>query len=473
VISTPSADRNGPPRRRRLALPGRFSSISWRDLVVGIMPVLFLVAVGAWAAIAFVRPAPPSAIRLLGGPEGSSYRSHADRYKKIIEGFGVKVEILPSRGGLDNLQRLANPSDEADVGFVQAGMTDGVEIGGLVSLGSLFAQPLMVYYRHPQPVERLSQLAGKRLAIGPRGSGTRALAQKLLKANEIEGEPTVLLELGGEEAANALVAGNIDAAFLMGDSATPRIMRRLRDTPGVEMMNFRQAAGYVRKFPFLSRLLLPEGAMDLGKNQPPRPYELIGPTVELVARKDLHPALSDLLIGAAREVHGRPGLYRDAGQYPAPQERDFPISPDAERYYKSGGQFLYKRLPFWLANLLDRMLVVVVPLLVLIVPLTRAAPALYRWRVRSRIYRVYGGLMAIEREMLAKPSAEQRAQLEQRLQEIEEGVNDIKTPLAFADQLYVLREHVGLVRRRLRSVFAEEVRGHVSPGHQPQAQTGQ
>ena len=154
----------------------------------------------------------------------------------------------------------------------------------------------------------------------------------------------------------------------MGDSATPRMMRSLRDTPGIEMMNFRQAAGYVRKFRFLSRLTLPEGAMDLGKNHPPRSYELVGPTVELVARKDLHPALSDLLIGAAREVHGRPGLFRDAGQYPAPLERDFPISPDAERYYKSGGQFLYKRLPFWLASLLDRMLVVVVPLLVLIVP---------------------------------------------------------------------------------------------------------
>jgi hypothetical protein len=418
------------------------------------MPVFLLVVAAGWAAVTLVRPAPPETIHLLGGAEGSSYRTNAERYKKIIEGFGVKVEILPSRGGLDNLQRLANPNDEADVGFVQAGMIDGVDISRLVSLGSLFAQPLMVYYRSPEPIERLSQLKGKRLAIGPRGSGTRALAQKLLQANEIDPASPALLEIGGEEAANALVAGTVDAAFLMGDSATPRIMRRLRETQGVELMNFRQAAGYVRRFPFLSRLELPEGAQDLGRNFPSRPYQLIGPTVELVARKDLHPALSDLLIGAAREVHGRPGLFRDAGQYPAPLERDFPISADAERYYKSGGQFLYKRLPFWMASLVDRMLVVVVPLLVLIVPLSRAAPSLYRWRVRSRIYRVYGALLAIERELLTRPTAEQRAAMERRLDEIEEGVNEIRTPLAYADQLYVLREHVNLVRSRVAAAPA-------------------
>ncbi len=442
-------DKRAPGRR---SWSGRFTALSWRDLLVVGLPGFLLASAAVWAAVAFVRPAPPSTIHMLGGPEGSSYRSNAERYKKIIEGFGVKVEVLPSRGGLDNLQRLADPADPADVGFVQAGMTDGVDIAPLVSLGSLFAQPLMVYYRGPDQVERLSQLKGKRVAVGPRGSGTRALALKLLKANDIEPDAEGLLELGGEEAASALVAGTLDAAFLMGDSATPKIMRRLRDTPGIEMMNFRQAAGYVRKFPFLSRLELPEGAMDLGRNHPPHPYQLIGPTVELVARKDLHPALSDLLIGAARQVHGRAGLYRDAGQYPAPLERDFPISADAERYYKSGGQFLYRRLPFWLANLVDRTLVVVVPLLVLIVPVTRVAPALYRWRVRSRIYRVYGALMAIEREMLARPTPEQRQALERRLDEIEERVNDIKTPLSHADQLYVLREHVSLVRRRLRAV---------------------
>jgi hypothetical protein len=450
--------------RRRL--PTRLMEVSWRDLVVVLLPIALVITAVVWVAVTFVRPAPPDTIRMLGGSEGSGYRTHAERYKKIIEGFGVSVEILPSKGALDNLQRLAGYTQAAgargpapDVGFVQSGLTEGVNIKGLVSLGSVFAQPLMVYYRGTEPVERLSQLKGKRLAVGPEGSGTRALALALLKANESDTPPTVLLPIGGEEAAKALAAGTIDAAFLMGDSASPKVMRGMRETPGLEMMNWRQAPGYVRKFRYLTRLTLPEGAIDLGKNHPPRTFELVGPTVELVAREDLHPALSDLLITAAREVHGVPGMFRDAGEYPNPQQRDFPISEDAERYYKSGGQFLYRRLPFWVASLVDRMVVLIVPLLVLIVPASRFAPTVYRWRVRSRIYRWYGALMAIEREMMAKPTPELRAELMQRLDEIEGAVNEITTPLSFADQLYVLREHVALVRNRLHSGAQAATRG--------------
>jgi hypothetical protein len=214
-------------------------------------------------------------------------------------------------------------------------------------------------------------------------------------------------------------------------------------------MSFRQADGYLRKFRFLSKLTLPEGAMDLGKDYPPRTMTLIGPTVELVARDDLHPALSDLLIRAAREIHGAPGMFRNAGEYPAPLARDFPISADAERYYKSGEQFLYKRLPFWLASLVDRLLVVVLPLLVVIIPATRLAPAIYRWRVRSRIYRWYGALMAIERQMRSQHTAEEKDRVRERLDEIARAVSELKTPPSFGDQLYVLRDHVAAVRRRL------------------------
>ena len=447
-----------PRRWRRPRLRGRLNSLSWRDMVVVVAPVALVVAGAVWAAVALVRPAPPDTIRFLGGPEGSSYRNNANKYKAIIERYGVSVEIVPSRGALDNLHQLvasaAQEEPPVNVGFVQSGLTEGVDISNLRSLGSVLAQPLMVYYRNPEPLETLFQLSGKRLAVGPVGSGTRALALALLKGNDIEGPPTVFLDLGGEEGVRALIVGKVDAVFLMGDSATPKMMRHLRGIPGIELMNFRQAAGYTRRFRFLTRLTLPEGAQDLARNIPPKPYELVGPTVELVARQDLHPALSDLLISAAREVHSGPGMYRDAGMYPNSQERDFPISDDAERYYKSGGQFLYKKLPFWLASLVDRMLVVIVPLLVLIVPATRLAPTLYRWRVRSRIYRWYGALMAIERDVLratADEREEMREKIHSRLDEIEDSVNTIKTPLSFADQLYVLREHVNMVRRRLES----------------------
>jgi hypothetical protein len=204
----------------------------------------------------------------------------------------------------------------------------------------------------------------------------------------MDGPPTVLHELAGEEAANELIAGKIDAAFMMGDSATPAIMRKLRENDDIEIANFRQADGYLRKFRFLSKLTLPEGAYDLGKNEPPKTLTLVGPTVELVARNNLHPALSDLLIGAAREVHGGAGMFRNAGEYPAPLARDFPISPDAERYYKSGTQFLYKKLPFWLANLLDRLMVIVVPLLGDPGAGHQARSRAYKWWMRSRIIQV-------------------------------------------------------------------------------------
>jgi TRAP-type uncharacterized transport system substrate-binding protein len=437
-------------QRFRPRIPPRLVAISWRDLLTIVVPVLFITAAAAWLVVKFLRPAPPDVIRMVSGPEGSSFRNQAERYKKIIEGHGVKVEILPSLGSLDNLRQLSDPKIKVDVGFVQGGLVeDGVDVSRLMSLGTLFVQPLMVFYRNSQPVDRLSQLKGKRIAIGAEGSGTRALALNLLKANEMEGPPTVLTSFAGEEAARALIERKIDVAFLTGDSATGKVMRALRDSPGVRLMSFRQADGYVRRLHFLMKLDLPEGAYDLADNFPPQTYHLVGPTVELVARQGLHPALSDLLIGAAQEIHGKPGVFRNAGEYPAPLERDFPLSPDAERYYKSGKQFLYKRLPFWLASLVDRLLVVLVPLLVIILPAVRIVPPLYGWRVRSRIYRWYGALMSIEREMMAEHSAEQEQQILARLDQIEDSVNNLRTPVGFANHLYVLREHISWVRSRL------------------------
>jgi TRAP-type uncharacterized transport system substrate-binding protein len=431
----------------------RLAATSWRDLALILVPALSLVAVAGWAVVKSVRFAPPGRIRFISGPDGSSYRNQAERYKKIIEGYGVKVEILPSRGALDNLQRLADPRGKVDVGFVQGGLSDGIDTAHLVSLGSIFAQPLMIYVRTTEPPESLAPLKGKRVAAGPEGSGTRVLALKLLKANEIEGPPTQLLDLGGDQAARALLAGTVDAAFFMGDSATPQVMRSLRGVGSIELTSLRQADAYLRKFRFLSKLTLPEGAMDLAKNYPPRTLQLVGPTVELVAQENLHPALSDLLISAAREIHGGAGMFRDAGEFPAPLARDFRISPDAERYYKSGQQFLYKRLPFWLASLVDRLWVVLLPLLVILVPASRILPALYRWRVRSRIYRWYGVLMAIERDATRPGTADAAASIMARLDEIALAVDDVRTPLSFADQLYLLRDHVAAVRRRVQAMF--------------------
>ncbi|MFL5307259.1 MAG: TAXI family TRAP transporter solute-binding subunit [Polyangia bacterium] len=426
-----------------------------RDLVPFLIPALLLVAVAAWLTAKSSRLAPPHTIRITSGADGSSYRKFADKYKAIIERYGVKVEVLPSAGAIENLRRLADRSAKVDVGFVQGGVKEGIDVTGLVSLGSIAEQPLIVYYRTPEPVERLSELRGQRLAIGATGSGTNALAMKLLGASNMTAPPTTLIDLAGDKAAAALIADQVDAIFIVGDAATPALMQKMRATPGIRLLSFRQAEAYTRKFQFLSKLTLPEGALDLEHDYPAEPVQLVGPTVELVARDTLHPALSDLLISAAREVHGGPGLFRNAGEFPAPLARDFPLSHNAERYYKSGEQFLYKWLPFWLASLLDRLLVVLVPLIVAVVPITRLLPALYRWRIRSRIYRWYGALMRIERDIQLQESPEQRAALVTRLDDIARAVRELQTPASFGDQLYVLRDHVAAVRRRAHQTPAE------------------
>jgi TRAP-type uncharacterized transport system substrate-binding protein len=432
-------------------------TITSRDFLTVAIPLGIVIGVAGVLAVKLVGSAPTSVIRLLSGPPGSNFRLNAEKYKKHIETHGVKVELLDSQGSLENLKRLADPKQKVDVAFVQAGLHEGVDISRLVSLGTVFPLPLLVYERLPETADRLTDLKGKRLAVGPEGSGTRWLATRLLKANDMI-ETVTLSPAAGLEAARLLEADQIDAAFVMGDTATNDIMKKLRAIPGVHIMNFRQVDAYARVFEELDKLTLPEGAMDFGKNHPAQTLHLVSAPAELIARADLHPALSDLLIAAAKEIHGASSMFRDAGEFPRAIEHEIPISEDAERYYKSGGQFLYKRLPFWLASLVDRVLVLLLPLLVVVVPATRVAPQLYRWRVRSRIYRWYGALMAIDRELIdGTITPDRRDNIAKRLDAIEKAVNDLKMPVSFADQLYVLREHVSLVRGRLKT-RAEEAK---------------
>jgi len=433
-----------------LRIPLSITRISWRDLWLTLIPVLLVVLAAVWIAFRFVRPAPPDTIIITSGPAGSLFQRSAEQYRKILARNDIHLEILPSRGALENLKRLSDAEFEVDVGFVQGGLAAGGDAEELVSLGSVFYEPVVVFYRGAKPIDRLSALKGRRVAIGPEGSGARSLALTLLRANGIDqGGSTTLLDLAGEAAVQALLGRKIDAVILMGDSATPGAFRKLLNARDIRLFDFAQADGYVRRFRYLSKIELPPGSIDLGKNLPDKPLTLIAPTVELVARPGLHPALSDLLIETAREVHGRGTLLQRAGEFPAPREQEYRISDDAARYYKSGKGFLYTYLPFWLASLADRTWVVLVPILVLLIPGLRAVPSLYSWRVRTRIFRRYGELMALERAMLSETTPEQREELIKRVDEIEKSVIGIKIPASYADELYVLRQHIHFVRRRL------------------------
>jgi TRAP-type uncharacterized transport system substrate-binding protein len=422
-----------------------------RGLVVTLGVILLVAVAIAVAALVFVNSATPDRIVISAGPEGSVFRNTAEKYKKILARDGVKLEILPSEGALENLKRLSDPKQHVDVGFVLGGEADPEKIGNLVSLGSVSYQPLMVFYRG-KPKELLSDFKGLRLDIGEEGSGTRMLALALLKANGIlPGGDTVFADAIGDPA-KALLANQIDAIFVMGDSTSLKFMRELLHTPGIRLYSFTQADAYVRRINYLNKLELPKGSLDLGKNTPAEDSYLIGPTVELIARDGLHPALSDLLLSAAREVHGTPGLFKKRGEFPAPLEHEFRISPDANRFYTSGKSFLYRNFPFWLASLITRVLATVVPLALFLIPALRMAPAVYRWRMQSRIHRWYRVLLDLERDAF-QPSSDprRREDLLHHLDHIESRVNKIAVPASFGDLFYGLRGHIAFVRERLAS----------------------
>lgn len=443
-------------KKGALRLLPQVSRVSWRDLVATLAPVLLASSIAIAVAFYFVQPAPPSTITISSGPDKSIFRSVAEKYRAILARNGIKLEILPSDGSLDNLRRLTDANAHVDVGFVQGGVATGSDIGNVVSLGSVFYEPLAIVYRNPRPLQRLSELSGKRIAIGPEGSGTRFLALALLKANEIQPHgSTRLVDFAGVPAVEALLKHQIDAVFLMGDSAAPATIRQVLHTKGIRLFDFPQADAYLRRFRYLSKLEFPPGSFDLGTNLPPTPTVMLAPTVELVARAGLHPALSDLLIETAKEVHGRATLLQRAGEFPAPLEHEYPISDDAARYYKSGKSFAYRHLPFWLASLTDRILVMLVPIIIVLIPGLRLVPTLYGWRIRMRIYRRYGELMALERSALAPVLPKNRAALLARLNEIERSIITGKIPGSFANETYVLRQHIKFVRERLSMADTE------------------
>ncbi|WP_283151222.1 TAXI family TRAP transporter solute-binding subunit [Silvimonas soli] len=429
---------------------------SKRELIILWIAILGLFLIAGGLLVWLVEPAPPKTIVMSAGPQDSSFMPTAMAYKKILARNGITLKVLPSGGSVQNLQRLLDPKQPVDIALVQGGVAGGLDTSSLMSLGSVFHAPILVLYRG-ENITQLSQFTGMRIGVGEEGSGTRVIALDLLKANGIvPGGPTTLVPVDGEQAANELAAGNLDAAFFDGGSASRATMVSVLHRPGISTMDFAQAAAYTRRFTYLDEIDLPPGVLNLGKNEPPNTVHLISPMVELVARSSLHPAISDLLIEAAQEVHGKSGLLQHAGEFPNPEAHEYRISDDAARYYKSGKSFLYRSLPFWVASLLDRLVVLLVPIAVLLVPAMRALPALYRWRVRSRIYRWYGLLIAIERGAMSNTQGAEREALVKELDAIEESVNRMKMPLAYADAFYVLREHVSFVRERLSDASRRE-----------------
>lgn len=425
--------------------------LSLRDLFATAWWIVLLAGIGFVVAYQFVEPAPPKKIVISTGSESGAYYQFAQRYATILARDGITLEVRSSAGSLENIERLKQ--GEVQVGFVQGGVVppkedpDAEDDSGLLSLGSLFYEPVWVFYRGDKELTRLTELKGKRIAIGQEGSGVRQLAQQLLAANDIPAGDH-LVPVAGLKAAEELQQGRIDAAFIIAAETAPVVQVLIR-SPGVKLMSFAQDRAYQRRFPFLTKLTFPRGVADLVRDFPPDDIKVLAPTANLIIRDDLHPALQTLLLRTASEVHGKSGFFQDAGEFPAYMDQMLPLSPDAARYFKSGPPFLQRYLPFWLAVLVDRLIVMLVPIFALLIPLLKVAPAIYNWRVRSKVFRVYGELKFLEDDLRDHFDPAKLADYRSRLDALDDEASALHIPLGFTDLAYTLREHVNLVRHIL------------------------
>ena len=423
--------------------------VSIRDLFATAWPIILVTALGFVVAYQFVEPAPPKRLTISTGGEQGAYHAYARRYAELLAQNGITLEILTSEGSQQNLERLRK--GEADVAFVQGGIEerlDDDEESALRSLGSVSYEPVWVFYRSENRIDKLFQLAGARIAVGEEGSGIRGLALQMLEANAITADSAKLLPVAGVEAVQALQQGRIDAAFIIATQEA-LVVQQLLHTPAVRVMSFVQADAYVRRFPFLSKVVLPRAVVDLISDTPPRDTMLLATTANLIVRDDVHPALVSLLLQAMTEVNGKSGFFQRAGEFPAYRDRSFVVSGDAARYYKSGPPLLQRYLPFWIAVLVERLFVLILPVIILLLPLLRLAPSIYSWRVRSKIYRSYGDLKFLENELRHRYERSRHAEYSARLDRIEEDAYSRNIPLSFSDLFYTLREHINLVRAEL------------------------
>jgi len=441
----------------------RDTLVSARDLVLTVGPFVLLAVALLAGAYYLLKPAPPKRVVLATGSEQGAYAAFGKRYQDELKRYGIEVVLRPSAGSRENLRLLQDPKQDVQLAFVQGGSTaaqatqqeeDESKLP-VMSLGSVFYEPLWLFYRSDAAkklnrtgaITDFSQLRGLRVNVGAQGSGIPGVMNRLLLANLMEREDIQRSYLDLTPSVMALLGGELDAMALVSAPESP-LVQMLLQTPGIKMYEFAQAEAYARRYRFLNAVTLPRGVVDLSRNVPPQDVEMVAATCSLVAREDLHPALVQLLVQAAGRIHGGGGWMSRPGQFPSAQNSEFPLARDAERYYRSGPPALQRYLPFWLANLVDRMWVALISIIAILIPLARVVPPLYQYRIRSRIYRWYRDLRQIEDDLAR--SATPAAELLERLDSLDAKAERVAVPLAYTDELYALRSAIGLVRKRLR-----------------------
>ena len=434
----------------------RYTLLSIREMITSAGPfvllTLGLLALAYW----WLDPTPPKHVTLATGPAQSAYDEFGKRYAQSLAAYGIEVKLLPSEGSAQNLEWLA--AGKVDLGFVQDGTSTLPDTAkdGLVSLGSLFVEPVWLFYREAvaptaknkieRPLETLPQLKGLRVNVGTVGSGVPALMEKLFDANRMEAKNLTLSYLEQTPATVGFLNGQLDALVFVSAPESPMV-RMLLQSPGVKLMNFAQSEAYSRRLPFLRPVTLPRGVVNLASNVPAHDVRLIAPTTTLMAREAVHPAVLQLFSQASLAFHGPAGWFNRAREFPNVGATEFPLSDEAERTLRSGVPLMQRYLPFSYANLMERMWLALGIIVAVLLPLSRIVPPLYEFRIRSRVFRWYGQLRDIEER--AKSGDVDRQNLHLELQQLEARVEKIAVPLSYTDELYTLRNHIDLVRRQL------------------------
>ena len=434
---------------------------SVKDFAVIGGPALLLLVAGFAVAYMFVEPAPPRRVEIATGSRDGAYFSFAERYRDIVAEAGVELVVHETSGSIENLGLLDDPESGVQIALVQGGTGDPAASPTLMSIASLYYEPVWLFHRGTDPFERLSDLDGKKVGIGAEGSGTRAVAQLLLRENGVT-DATMQLPLDGPDAADALQQGLVDAAFIVASPKADSVRSLLADND-IQAMNFERADAYSRRHRFLSEVTLPQGVIDLARNIPRTNITLVAPTAALVVRDDLHPALVELLLFAAGKVHRSGGLFEKTGQFPSELYVDFPLSDEARRYLQSGPSFLQKYLPFWVANFLDRTKVMLLPLLTLLIPLFRILPPTYRWRMRSKFIRFYKDLSRLEEELRDRTPGDSISTFAAELDRIEDEVRELQIPPGYLDSVYALRLHIDLVRAEVVNTEGDDAPQDTDP----------
>jgi TRAP-type uncharacterized transport system substrate-binding protein len=421
-----------------------------RYLVWIVVVVAALVAGVGWLAFALLKPTPPRVITMATGPEGSLSAELGKRYREILARDGVDLRLSPSAGAVANVARLRDSKSSVGVAIVPSGITTRRDSPELVSLGTLGYEPLWIFSRGRPLSEKLRASRNLHISIGAEGSGARVFSVEFLaRLGIVDGRNANLLALAPEAAAEKLLSGDIDAAIILDAWESP-LVQKLLAAQDVHLVNAPRADSWVALYPYLNKVVLPAGVADMARNVPPENVTLLAPKANLVVREDLHPAIQYLLLAAAAQIHSAPGVLNKAGEFPAPESVDLPLSDQARQFYKTGPPFLQRHLPFWLAILIQQLLVLAIPVLGLLYPLLRFAPATFEWGMRRKVLRLYGELKLLEDELAAHPPADRVGELVARLDRLDDQAERVWLPIYLRPLLYQLRMHISLVRERTK-----------------------